>query len=249
MSPATQVEKPSEPAPAGSKLNRRTDPVSFSREDWTLFRSLTTLAQKAGVPEHHLGRLVMKELVDNALDAGANVEVDEAIAGGYIIRDDGPGLGTDPQRIADLFSIGRPLVSTKLLRLPTRGALGNGLRVVAGAVLASGGDLVVKTCGHRHVLRPQDDGSTAVESEPVEFTTGTVIEIQLGSSAGTGNALLWAHTRHPHGERGARPTKANRHRTGMTWMHSTSFAKPLAATPSGSWSSNWTAAQAAGPAR
>jgi hypothetical protein len=40
------------------------------------------------------------------------------------------------------FSINRPMVSTKLLRLPTRGALGNGLRVVTGAVLASGGSLV-----------------------------------------------------------------------------------------------------------
>ena len=35
------------------------------------------------------------------------------------------------------------MVSTKLLRLPSRGALGNGLRVVAGAVLASEGSLVV----------------------------------------------------------------------------------------------------------
>jgi hypothetical protein len=42
----------------------------FEREDWTLFRNLGTLCQKAGVPARLLRRLVVKELVDNALDAG-----------------------------------------------------------------------------------------------------------------------------------------------------------------------------------
>ena len=62
--------------------------------------------------------------------------------GGWYVEDDGPGIAGEPADIARLFSIRRPLVSSKLLRLPTRGALGNGLRVVAGAVLASGGRLV-----------------------------------------------------------------------------------------------------------
>jgi hypothetical protein len=53
------------------------------------------------------------------------------------VEDDAPG--SDPEDIARMFSIRRPMVSTKLLRLPTRGAFGNGLRVIAGAVLVSGG--------------------------------------------------------------------------------------------------------------
>ncbi len=47
----------------------------FSRDDWTLFRNLNTLGQKAGVPKERLAALVIKELADNALDAGANVSV------------------------------------------------------------------------------------------------------------------------------------------------------------------------------
>ena len=47
------------------------------------------------------------------------------------------------------------MVSTKLLRLPTRGALGNGLRVVAGSVLASDGFLVVITRNRRIELTPR----------------------------------------------------------------------------------------------
>jgi len=88
---------------------------------------------------------VLKELADNALDEDAKVEVGELPnKGAYFVEDDGPGIDGTPEEIAQLFSINRPMVSTKLLRLPTRGAIGNGLRVVAGAVLASSGTLVVR---------------------------------------------------------------------------------------------------------
>ena len=74
------------------------------------------------------------------------------IGEGYFIEDDGPGI--DPDEVARLFSIARPLTSSKMLRLPTRGALGNGLRVAAGAVLASGGKLAVETRGAQLTLKP-----------------------------------------------------------------------------------------------
>ena len=94
--------------------------------------------------------------------------------GGYFVEDDGRGIDGEPEEIARLFSIARPMISTKLLRLPTRGALGNGLRVVAGAVLASDGFLVVTTRNRRIELRPERDGSTTVVSvTPVEFPVGT----------------------------------------------------------------------------
>ena len=71
-----------------------------------------------------------------------------------------------PEEIARLFCIARPMISTKLLRLPTRGALGNGLRVVAGAVLASEGILAVITRNRRSQLRPERDGTTTVVTVP-----------------------------------------------------------------------------------
>ncbi len=117
--------------------------MKFQREDWSLFRTLEGLQQRAGVPKERLRRLVRKELTDNGLDTGAEVSVGELPGGSYYIEDDGPGI--EPGEVASLFSIARPMVSTKLLRLPSRGALGNGLRVVAGAVLASNGSLTVVT--------------------------------------------------------------------------------------------------------
>ena len=156
---------------------------TFERADWTLFRSLSTLSQKAGVPVHLLPKLVLKELADNALDAGGTVRVGQLQDGGWYVEDDGPGIPGEPADIARLFSIRRPLVSSKLLRLPTRGALGNGLRVVAGAVLASDGSLVLETRGRRLELRPQDSGDTLAAFEPCSRTAGTRIEIESGRRA------------------------------------------------------------------
>jgi hypothetical protein len=157
----------------------------FERADWTLFRTVEGLQQKAGVPAHHLRRLVLKEIDDNALDSGTDVRygLADGQAGHYFIEDDGHGLDGTPQDIAELFSIARPLRSSKLLRLPQRGQLGNGLRVVAGAVLASSGLLTVITRGKRISLHPESNGTTTVVSvvdtnQPV----GTRVEIGFGQA-------------------------------------------------------------------
>ena len=157
--------------------------LKFEKEDWSLFRTVEGLQQKAGVTKDKLPRLVLKELTDNGGDEGAEVRIGSLPTGGYFVEDDGRGIDGTPEQIAQLFSIDRPMVSTKLLRLPTRGALGNGLRVVAGAVLASEGSLVVTTRNRRLILRPERDGSTkVVRAEAVEFPVGTRIEITFGAA-------------------------------------------------------------------
>ena len=109
-----------------------------------------TLPQKAGCEPRQLGRIVAKELVDNALDAGADgVRVDGDLTR-IVVRDNGPGIA--PDKIATLFSVNRPLLSSKLKRLPTRGMLGNGLRVVMGAVVAFDGKLTVTSRRQRYEL-------------------------------------------------------------------------------------------------
>lgn len=153
----------------------------IERPDWTLFASLETLSQKAGVAVGLLRRLALKELVDNGLDAGATVTITEIRPRHYEISDDGPGIDGSPEAIARLFSINRPLVSAKLWRRPLRGALGNGLRIVAGALIASGGgSLVVSTRGRRLMITPGEDGDSDVIAAPCERTVGTVVEISFG---------------------------------------------------------------------
>ena len=145
----------------------------FEREDWKLFRNMETLTQKAGVSKSKLSMLVCKELADNALDVCGHCEIGFE-DGFFYVRDQGPGL--DPA----LFSINRPLRSSKYLRLPTRGALGNGLRVVAGAVAASGGELYVSTKGRRYRIHFQPDGTAQPESLGDAQEMGTMISFQLG---------------------------------------------------------------------
>jgi hypothetical protein len=152
----------------------------FERADWTLFRTVEGLQQKAGVPATRLRRLVLKEIADNALDVG-RIKYGIIEPEKFFIEDDGSGLDGTPEQIAELYSIRRPLRSSKLLRLPQRGQLGNGLRVVAGAVLASGGLLAVVTRNRRIVLRPESDGSTTVvKVVQAKFSVGTRIEIGFG---------------------------------------------------------------------
>jgi hypothetical protein len=170
--------------------------LKFEREDWSLFRTVDGLQQKAGVTKADIPKLVMKELVDNGLDEGEGVTVTfgRTPQGGYFVQDNGSGIGGTPQDIARLFSVARPMVSTKLLRLPTRGALGNGLRVVAGAVLASEGSLVIITRNQRIVLCPERDGTTTVvNAEPMAFPVGTRIEIAFGPALPcTDSIFFWA---------------------------------------------------------
>jgi hypothetical protein len=88
----------------------------FEREDWTMFRELSRLGQRAGVPLASLPGLILKELVDNALDVtGAKGFRIGQIPGrsAFFVEDGGPGIDG---RVAALFSINRPLTSTKLLR-------------------------------------------------------------------------------------------------------------------------------------
>lgn len=168
--------------------------VQFEREDWMLFRNLSTLTQKAGVPQHKLALLGCKELCDNSLDSAekgksACVEL-TAIPNGFVVQDQGVGISADPEVIAKLFSIKRPLLSSKLIRLPARGALGNGLRVVVGTVLASEGSMTVETCGKRFDLYPQDTGETLVETSDSDVVIGTRITVTYGPALANQRDLL-----------------------------------------------------------
>ena len=80
------------------------------------------------------------------------------------------------------------------MRRPQRGALGNGLRVVAGVVLASGGSLIVTTRNQRIVLQPKSDGSTAVvKVSKAKQLIGTRVEISFGPALPLDSqTLYWA---------------------------------------------------------
>jgi hypothetical protein len=82
----------------------------FEREDWSLFRTLDGLQQRAGVPRNKLSRLVLKELADNGLDNGAEVTVKAFPGlGGYVVEDNGTGLQSTTSRLRSSASMMRML--------------------------------------------------------------------------------------------------------------------------------------------
>lgn len=167
----------------------------FEQEDSELYYTIEGLTTNAGVSRDKIFALVAKELMDNALDANQEADTTEPCQidpigdDGFIIKDNGKGF--DPETVADLFSISRSLKSTKLKRLPTCGALGNGLRVVTGAVFATGGSLKITTGGQIMKLTPLADGTTRKDIIGHQDSNGTSIEVHLGPDAGPVD-LQWA---------------------------------------------------------
>jgi len=161
----------------------------FTKEEWKSFRSIETLTQKAGIERDLLPMLVVKELIDNSLDVSNICKVGFADFNTIYVEDDGPGI--DPQLLASFFSINRPMISSKLLRLPTRGALGNGLRVVMGAVISTNGSIRVGTRGKFYRLEPQLDGTTIAIEEDGYEGVGTRVLLELGLPV-QGKTLAWA---------------------------------------------------------
>lgn len=87
----SSLELASSPAPESFK---------FEREDWTLFRTVEGLQQKAGVPATRLWRLVLKEIADNALDTGTRIETGQIDRRGFYVADTGSGIDGVPEDIA-----------------------------------------------------------------------------------------------------------------------------------------------------
>jgi hypothetical protein len=143
----------------------RNKELRYGRTDWSLFLREDTLPQKAGCQPDELRAMVLKEIVDNALDAcgSCSFEFNEEMEM-WIIT--GTGIGPDPLEIPELFCVNRELLSSKTKRMPTRGMLGNGLRVAMGAVHALGGLIIVTSAGHRLALEVDPtDGSTKVVTD------------------------------------------------------------------------------------
>jgi len=181
FTPVTSAGRRPGATAAERKERQRKRDLFYARDDWQLFLDLDTLTQKAGCFPLYLYQIVLKELTDNGLDTGANISLEYANSQ-WVVRDDGPGI--NPAIVPKLFSVNRSLLSSKLKRLPSRGMLGNGLRVVMGAVAVSGGILIVETRGHR--LRLATDSATGetlvIADELIPENRGTTLRLSLPGS-------------------------------------------------------------------
>lgn len=205
------------------------DDILFTQPDWQLFTNINTLPQQAGVSKHLLPRLIAKELTDNALDVDTEVKVYHPEAdkpGTFVVKNMGKGFDASDEEIADFFSVKRPLTSSKRFRLPSRGALGNGLRVVAATVFCMEGTLTIATNGRVLRLVPQDNGTTLPERVGEFAEEGTEVRVSISEDYFYYDTLEWAEL--------ALKVNQGTHYQGKTcahWYDSDSFYNLCLSTP------------------
>jgi DNA topoisomerase VI subunit B len=152
------------------------------------------LQAMTGQPSSEFASVILKELIDNALDACETarvapevvVEVDRAGEETHLaVTDNGPGIPPDTVRDALDFSV---LVSDKAAyRSPTRGAQGNALKTVFGIPYALGSlrPVVVEAKDRRHEVRvwkdPADELRAQIDETPLEkgATVGTRLSVSF----------------------------------------------------------------------
>jgi hypothetical protein len=153
-------------------------------EDWRDFLDLGTLPRKAGCSPEDLPRIVYKEAADNACDAGQDVVIGDWIDPkdnrGVYFMDSGSGL--QPEQVPLIYSVNRARFSSKHTRQVSRGMLGNGARVIAGAVAASDGTLMIATHGQRLWLQMDMAAGIMVvqRTESIPVKPGLTLYLSLG---------------------------------------------------------------------
>jgi hypothetical protein len=163
------------------------------------------LSTQTGRPPASFAAVVLKELVDNALDACETAKVApeitiEAYEEESLLRltvaDNGPGLPPEVVRKVLDYSI---RVSDKAAyRSPTRGAQGNALKTVVGIphALGSREPVVIEARGVRHVILPQVDPAGELrighDEEPTNGAGGTRISVALPNEGQDLDPEWWA---------------------------------------------------------
>ena len=179
-----------------SELKRTTFETSRAAEYFDA-RQLSALT---GVAQNEFASVVLKELVDNALDAaethgvapevGVKVEAEEARYSDGSSRDDGllritvadNGTGIPPETVRKVLNFETRTSDKAAYRSPTRGAQGNALKTVIGIPYALGypDPIYITSQGVRHTIKPWVDPAGAVrvdhEEKPSKLS-GTRVEL------------------------------------------------------------------------
>lgn len=164
----------------------------FSTPRAAEFLERRALQSQTGQPVHRFGDVVVKELVDNALDAAESAGVAPVIDVAVVVdgdvqrvtvTDNGPGMPADVVEAILDFNV---LVSDKAAyRSPTRGLQGNAFKTLLGIPHALGiaEPVVVEACGVRHEITAGLDpgGNVAVRHEQPASTrtVGTSVTVPL----------------------------------------------------------------------
>lgn len=190
------------PPPAADSVNPQDGAAFLSRETFTTNRLLEYFGEKELVLQTGHDRdawpdVIIKELVDNALDAaeGAGVApiIEVAVAEGNItVTDNGPGIA--PEVVGRILDFDSKTSSKDFYISPTRGAQGNALKTVLGIVHVLGGaagQLEIESQGIKHLIgvtvnRIKQEPVISHEQTPSDVKSGAAVRVELACLNGDG---------------------------------------------------------------
>ncbi len=186
---------------SSAQLGRTVFEVSRSEE----YFNARELQAQTGQPVERFATVVLKELVDNALDACETAGVAPAItlgvaedAGRLHLTVDDNGAGLAPETVRRIRNFQTRTSDKAAYRSPTRGAQGNALKTVLGIPHALGArtPVMIDACGVRHTIRAWLDPSGALRVEhnekPAPAQPGTRVRVTLPADGQTLDAGHWA---------------------------------------------------------
>lgn len=167
------------------------------------YLSVRELQAQTGQEAENFAAVVVKELVDNAIDACEVAGVDPVIGIAvdehedhlYItVADNGPGIPA--KTIEGVLDFAVRASTNFAWKAPTRGMQGNALKTILGIPFALGSDhpVIIETAGRRHAIRLMLDPANHVRIEhTIEHadTTGTSITVVLPDDQ-LFNPVQWA---------------------------------------------------------
>lgn len=171
-----------------SRLAPKLERTTFTTSRVMDFFSERELVTQTGHGRHEWPLVLVKELIDNALDACEDAAVPPVIeircdAAGITVADNGPGL--PESLLLKQMDFGVRASNREAYVAPTRGAQGNALKTILpmpSVVDADGGRLIIEAQGKRHAIRCRVDQISqqpVIDREVEEVpTAGTAVRIE-----------------------------------------------------------------------
>jgi DNA topoisomerase VI subunit B len=176
-------------------MKRKLDRTTLTTSRLLDYCSEKSLALETGHERHEWPLVIIKELLDNALDAGEDVGTAPAVAvtvdkQGITVTDNGPGI--PPETVAGVLDFSSRVSSREHYVSPTRGAQGNALKTVVAIPFVLDGNvgrLDITARGTRHEITLKAD---RIRQEPTidhrqtaakGRKNGTVVTVRWPDSA------------------------------------------------------------------
>ena len=173
------------------ELNREHFEISRAAE----YFDAKELQAQTGQPAHKFGEVVLKELIDNALDACESAGINPVIQIGIATNEDrvricvsDNGKGISEAVIKNILNFDTRTSDKAAYKAPTRGAQGNAFKTIIGIPHALGGGLVtIESQGLRHTIEAKATPAGTIDIDhkitQIDARTGTAVYVDMPKRA------------------------------------------------------------------